>query len=357
MPFHSSPPSVRIVANFIDEISVSGGSQFSVLVQRRDEQVSLLTALDNDGKQSEEIVEQREKILKTHRRKFFCGRLDSRIRSKTTYRDPGDMVMEEAPGREMSLYFIQQASPGGDGSRSRREDASGWISTVLMGIDVRNANCFDHRNQDQTFGTFCPEVSERMLKRRTCLRTCHRRFYATNGLSLPPAKPRRKASPRCTGRLSFAMRRRIFTRGATSLVIKAKDIVDDLPTEIPNDMLSKRRDEVALDDDGKREHLERDVACRKREGYSCGSRSIHDQRDDVSSSGEQSGMVREILARGGVSSSGNGADMGIRQETRSLMPCPDYSPRFSTQKGDLKHEELAQTMLQITSLSLVGVEI
>ncbi len=30
-------------------------------------------------------------------------------------------------------------------------------------------------------------------------------------------------------------------------------------------MSSKRRDVVALDDDGKREHLERNVACRKRE--------------------------------------------------------------------------------------------
>ncbi|PBK80743.1 hypothetical protein ARMGADRAFT_1091897 [Armillaria gallica] len=109
----------------------------------------------------------------------------------------------------------------------------------------------------------------------------------------------RKASPRCLGRLSFAMRRCIFTWGATSLVIKATDIVDDLPAEIPSkhfrvsngmhvlaflvpfqyapcddlfllilhkdDMSSKRRDVVALDDDGKREHLERDVACRKRE--------------------------------------------------------------------------------------------
>ncbi len=30
------------------------------------------------------------------------------------------------------------------------------------------------------------------------------------------------------------MRRCIFTRGATSLVIKATDIVDDLPVEIPS---------------------------------------------------------------------------------------------------------------------------
>ncbi len=108
-------------------------------------------------------------------------------------------------------------------------------------------------------------------------------------------------------------------------------------------MSSKRRDVVALDDDGKREYLERDVACRKREvgplslllivrgipadpnlfpinattyrhlassqGWVSPSRSL-----TFSDTYPPVIQVRAILARGGVSSSSNGADMGIWQE-------------------------------------------
>ncbi|KAK0440175.1 hypothetical protein EV421DRAFT_1818102 [Armillaria borealis] len=139
--------------------------------------------------------------------------------------------------------------------------------------------------------------------------------------------PSHQASSRRPGRLDFATRRCIFTRGAASWVLKGKVIADDLPAEIttfppstaPCDdlILSILYKHDASSKRGKRERLEGDVA---QEVTSEGS--VPDQRDvgcsishrdDVSSSGEQ-----------GQHSSGVRDDRSskrrifIRPETRSL---------------------------------------
>ncbi|SJL16761.1 uncharacterized protein ARMOST_20290 [Armillaria ostoyae] len=158
-------------------------------------------------------------------------------------------------------------------------------------------------------------------------------------------------------------------------------MVDDLPGEIPifppsiapcslflsilhkDGASSKRWDEVALNDDGKRENLEGGSS-----GYSCASKTVlvfnsAPRRYTVILRADiTEGMGRSfrsltflgayppviqagaILARGDVPSSREQAHdgNGRRYSWRRVVPCA-RPLRFSTQNGDLKHEKPAHT--------------
>ncbi|PBK69506.1 hypothetical protein ARMSODRAFT_1018902 [Armillaria solidipes] len=100
--------------------------------------------------------------------------------------------------------------------------------------------------------------------------------------------PNHKESSRFPEQRDVVTRRRIFTRGVASWVLEGKDTVDDLRAEVPIfppstapydnlflDFAQRRRmeqatGEAALDNDGKREHLE---------GCVCRNGSVPDQRN------------------------------------------------------------------------------
>ncbi|PBK69477.1 hypothetical protein ARMSODRAFT_957103 [Armillaria solidipes] len=143
---------------------------------------------------------------------------------------------------------------------------------------------------------------EPTLKRRTKASRCGSCVSSSTKLSAP-----------WTTR--FCDKAMYFYPGAAPWVLEGKDTVDDLPVEITtfppstapyddlflsilhkHDASSKRRGEVALDDDGKRENLEGGcVGCGLQEASCEGSvlnqrdvvRCSILRRDDISSSGEQ----------------------------------------------------------------------